>query len=47
MKRRFALAIMQALALGAAFGIGFWFAYFVMWTDVFVKFIEAAEKVFK
>jgi hypothetical protein len=37
---------MLALALASAFGFGFWFAYFVMWGDVFTKFIEMAEKVF-
>lgn len=46
-KRRVLNAILMALALASAFGIGMWFMYFVMWTDVFVKFMEMAEKVFK
>lgn len=36
-----------ALALAGAFGFGMWFMYFIMWTDVFTKFIEMAEKVTK
>lgn len=40
-------AIGLALLTAAAFALGMWFMYFIMWTDVFVKFIEMAEKVFK
>jgi type IV secretory pathway TrbD component len=46
MKRRVVNAIGLALIIAAAFGIGMWFMYFIMWTDVFTKFIEMADKVF-
>jgi len=47
MKQRLLKAVGLALALAGAFGAGMWFMYFMMWTDVFTKFIEMAEKVTK
>lgn len=47
MKQSFVRGIALALLVAAAFGIGMWFMYFIMWADVFVKFIEMAERVFK
>lgn len=44
--KRYVKAIGLALLIAAAFGIGMWFMYFIMWTDVFTKFIEMADKVF-
>jgi hypothetical protein len=46
-KRRVTNTILLALALASAFGVGMWFMYFIMWADVFTKFIEMADKVFK
>lgn len=47
MKQSILKAVGLALALAGAFGAGMWFMYFIMWTDVFTKFIEMAEKVTK
>lgn len=47
MKQRLLKAVGLALALAGAFGAGMWFMYFIMWTDVFTKLIEMAEKVTK
>lgn len=44
--KRYVKAIGLALLIAAAFGIGMWFMYFIMWTDVFTKLIEMADKVF-
>jgi len=44
--KRYVKAIGLAMLIVAAFGIGMWFMYFIMWTDVFTKFIEMADKVF-
>jgi hypothetical protein len=44
--KRYVKAIGLAMLIAAAFGIGMWFMYFIMWTDVFTKFIEMADKVF-
>jgi len=47
MKRRVMKAVGLALALAGAFGAGMWFMYFIQWVDVFTKFMEMTEKVFK
>lgn len=47
MKQRTLKAIGLALALAGAFGFGMWFMYFIQWVEVFTKFMEMTEKVFK
>lgn len=40
-------AIGLALVISAAFGIGMWFMYTIMWIDVFTKLMEMTERVFQ
>lgn len=48
MKRSMIKKIGLALALAGAFGLGMWFMYFIMWTDVFTNhLLPAVEKAFK
>ena len=47
MKKRYLKAVMVAIALASAFGMGMLYMYFIMWTDTFVKFIEMTERVFQ
>lgn len=48
MKRISKNAIFMALALAGAFGLGMWFMYFIMWTDVFTNhLLPMVEKVLK
>lgn len=45
--KRYVNAVGLALVIAGAFGIGMWFMYAIMWLDVFTKFMEMTEKVFK
>ena len=48
MKRHIKNNLFLALALAGAFGIGMWFMYFIMWTDVFTNhLLPMVDKVFK
>lgn len=47
MKQNLKNSMLIALAMSAAFGLGMWFMYIIMWTETFGKFIEMAERVFK
>lgn len=48
MKRSIKNSIVLALALAGAFGLGMWFMYFIMWTDVFTNhLLPMVEKVLK
>ena len=44
--KRYVKAIGLALVIAGAFGVGMWFMYLMMWTDLFIKFVEMADKVF-
>lgn len=45
MKQNLKNSILIAVALAAAFGLGMWFMYFIMWADVFTKLIETLERI--
>lgn len=48
MNRRMKNAIGLALALAGAFGLGMWFMYFMMWTDLFTNhLLPMVERVFQ
>lgn len=48
MKRSVIRTVALALALAGAFGLGMWFMYFIMWTDVFTNhLLPMVDKVFK
>jgi hypothetical protein len=48
MKRRVINTIGITLALAGAFGLGMWFMYFIMWTDVFTNhLLPMVERVFQ
>jgi hypothetical protein len=46
MKRRMTMTVMLALAIAAAFAIGFWCGYMALFIDLMFKLIEALNKVF-
>lgn len=47
MKQQLKSAILVALGMAGAFGLGMWFMYLILWGETFGKLIELTEKVFK
>lgn len=45
MKHNLKNTVLLTIAMAAAFGLGMWFMYFIMWADVFTKLIETIERI--